>query len=41
VLLANHLTQLARAQALGQGRMRGVGREVGGFHGHTRDIKGE
>jgi hypothetical protein len=38
MLLANHLTQVTRAQALGQG---GVGGQTGGFHRHPSKIKGE
>jgi hypothetical protein len=38
VLLADHLPQVARAQALGQG---GMGRQTGGFHRHPNGIKAE
>jgi hypothetical protein len=38
MLLANHLTQLAWAQALSQG---GMGRQTAGFHRHPDRIKGE
>jgi hypothetical protein len=38
VLLPNHLAQVARPQALGQGGMR---RNGSGFHGHLDGIKGE
>jgi hypothetical protein len=38
MLLTDHLTQMARAQALGQG---GRGGQTGGFHGHPGSIKAE